>query len=648
MKKNLSSSSSKNHKHDGHEHNGVTHHNPSGVVATLTALGVVFGDIGTSPLYALRECFSGQHGYPPNPANIFGILSLFFWSLNIVISLKYVLFIMHADNRGEGGILALESLARRSADAHGFKKLMPQITLLGLFGSALLYGDGIITPAISVLSALEGLSIATSFFDNMVQPLTVVILISLFAVQRLGTAKIGAVFGPITLVWFLAMGILGLCSIVLYPSIIAAVNPFYAFQFFYNNGITSLLVLGTVFLCVTGGEAMYADMGHFGRLPIKRGWFFISLPCLTLNYFGQGALILSDPAAVSNPFYLLAPDWALYPLVALATMATVIASQALISGVFSLTRQAVQLGYAPRMEILHTSKDSIGQVYVPVVNWSLLIGSIWLVLTFKSSSAMAHAYGIAVSLTMLITTLLAMVVARYIWTWSILLILLVCVPLLIIDSLFFAANFTKFFDGGWMPILLACGIQLLATTWITGRQLVMKQLHSRSVDIDTFCKTVKSNPPIRVPGQAIFMTGVSSGTPAQLVSLLKTTKVIHEKIVFLTFQTKEVPYVPAANGIIIEQLAFENIWRVIVTVGYMETPDVQKTLVLCGERGLQLKAEDTTFFLGRDVVLPSVGSGMSLWRERLFAFMSRNAISPTMFYNIPPAMVVEVGLQIEI
>jgi KUP system potassium uptake protein len=622
-------------------------HHDAGIATTLAALGVVFGDIGTSPLYALRECFSPHHGYALTTGNVFGILSLFFWSLTIVISLKYVLFIMHADNKGEGGILALESLARRSAVEHGFTQIMPYITMVGLFGSALLYGDGIITPAISVLSALEGLNVAMTFFDNMIQPLTVIVLLTLFFVQRLGTAAIGAVFGPITLIWFVAMALLGLRGILEYPSIIWSISPWYAFSFFIENGFASIMILGTVFLCVTGGEAMYADMGHFGRLPIKRGWFYITFPCLLLNYLGQGALLLTDQAAVANPFYRLAPEWAIIPLVILATMATVIASQALISGVFSLTRQAVQLGYAPRMEILHTNNKEIGQVYVPVINWSLLLGAIWLVLTFKSSSAIAHAYGIAVSLTMLITTVLAVAVARYIWKWEKTKVLLVCIPLMIVDTAFFGANVTKFFEGGWIPILMACAIQLLATTWITGRKLLMSKLRARSISMPDFCKMVEENPPIRVPGVAMYMTGLSSGTPPQLLSLLRTTKVLHQRVVFMTFQTLEVPYVPLSESLTIEPIA-HDIWRVIMTVGYMETPDIQKTMLLCEQHGLPLKMKDTTFFLGRDVVLPTDAEGMSLWRERIFAFMSRNAISPAMFFNIPPAHVVEVGLQVEI
>jgi KUP system potassium uptake protein len=622
-------------------------HRDAGFATTIAALGVVFGDIGTSPLYALRECFAPHHGYALNPGNVFGILSLFFWSLVIVISLKYVLFIMHADNKGEGGILALESLARRSADQHGFAQVMPYITMVGLFGSALLYGDGIITPAISVLSALEGLNVATTFFDNMIQPLTVIVLLTLFCVQRLGTATIGAVFGPITLVWFVSMALLGLRGIASYPLIVGSINPWYALSFFIENGFASIMILGTVFLCVTGGEAMYADMGHFGRLPIKRGWFYITFPCLVLNYLGQGALLLTDPAAVANPFYRLAPNWAVIPMVILATMATVIASQALISGVFSLTRQAVQLGYAPRMEILHTNNKEIGQVYVPVVNWSLLIGAVWLVLTFKSSSAIAHAYGIAVSLTMLITTALAIAVARYIWKWEKVKVLLVCIPLMIVDTAFFGANATKFFEGGWIPILMACVIQLLATTWITGRQLLMTKLRARSISMKDFCSMVEDNPPIRVPGAAVYMTGLSSGTPPQLLSLLKTTKVLHQRVIFMTFQTLEVPYVPLNESLKIENIA-HDIWRVIMTIGYMETPDVQKTMLLCEQHGLPLRMKDTTFFLGRDVVLPTDAAGMSLWRERIFAFMSRNAISPAMYFNIPPAHVVEVGLQVEI
>jgi KUP system potassium uptake protein len=627
----------------GHEQ----HHQSNDMMTMIAALGVVFGDIGTSPLYALRECFTHGTNYTINPLNVFGILSLFFWSLLIIISLKYVLFIMHADNKGEGGILALESLARRSADKYNISGIMPYITIFGIFGSALLYGDGVITPAISVLSALEGLRVATTFFDNMIQPLTTLVLISLFCVQRFGTAAIGAIFGPIMVVWFLSMAWLGINGISLNPSVLSAINPWYAVVFFFSHGPDSLMILGAVFLCLTGGEAMYADMGHFGRLPIKRGWFYIAFPCLLLNYFGQGALILTNPSSVSNPFFNLAPQWAVIPLVCLATMATVIASQALISGVFSLTRQAIQLGYAPRMEIRHTNNEAIGQVYVPIVNWSLLIGALALVFTFKSSGAIAHAYGIAVSLTMFITTLLAFVVARYIWRWSVLKVLVVCVPLIVIDMAFFIANAVKFFEGGWIPILLACLIFLLSSTWIRGRELLIASLKAQSIPLDTFCSMVDDNPPIKVPGVAIYMTGVSSGTPLQLVSLLKTTKVLHQRVIFLTYQTLEIPFVEAREGTKIENIAY-GIWRVVVTVGYMETPNVIKTIALCKDLGLPIKLEDITFFLGRSIVLPTEKAGMAIWRERLFAFMTRNAIEPSMFFNIPPASVVEVGLQVEL
>jgi KUP system potassium uptake protein len=611
------STSTSHNSRSAHAH----HHGGNSALLMLTALGVVFGDIGTSPLYALRECFAGHSAYPITRENVYGLLSLFFWSLNIVVSLKYVLFIMHANNKGEGGILALESLAKRSAKRYGFTKLMPILTLIGLFGSALLYG--------------------------VVLPATIVILIGLFSVQRFGTAKIGAVFGPITLVWFLVMGALGLRGILQDPAVLVALNPMYALNFFLNNGPSSILILGTVFLCVTGGEAMYADMGHFGRIPIKRGWFFISLPCLALNYFGQGALILGDPSTVSNPFYKLSPEWALYPLVGLATAATVIASQALISGVFSLTRQAVQLGYAPRMRIIHTSSKEIGQIYVPVVNWALLIGAICLVLVFKSSSAIAHAYGIAVSLTMLLTTLLAVVVARHIWHWRRRSIAMLCIPLLIVDTAFFGANATKFFEGGWIPLAMACVLQLLATTWIRGRELLGKELSGMAVNLDTFFADIEQNPPVRVPGTAVFMTGLSNGAPLQLINLLRHTKALHERILLFTFKTLEVPHVDSDEGIKIEELR-NGVWRIIRTVGYMDTPDVQEVVRQCKEVGFEIDMEDTAFFLGREVVLATTKVGMAIWRERLFAFMSRNALSPAAFFNIPPARVIEVGIQVEI
>jgi len=616
-------------------------------ITALSALGVVFGDIGTSPLYALRECFNGPHPLGVTEANVFGVLSLVFWSLTIIISLKYVLFIMRADNRGEGGILALEALARKHAREFPFKSLSTIVMLVGIFGATLLYGDGIITPAISVLSALEGLAVATPLFKPYVVPLTVAVLVAIFAVQRYGTARIGAVFGPITLLWFTVLGVLGARQIIQTPHILLALNPYHAFSFLVENGKGGFLLLGTVFLCVTGGEAMYADMGHFGRRPIKLGWFFVALPGLVLNYFGQGALLLADPTTAENPFYRLAPEWALYPLVALATMATVIASQALISGVFSLTRQAVQLGYAPRLAIIHTSRDEIGQIYVPGVNLALLIGSVCLVLIFGSSSSMAHAYGIAVSLTMLITTFLAVIVARYVWKWSIALVTVITIPLLIVDIAFFGSNVVKILHGGFIPLLLAAVMMMLMTTWIRGRKLLGDGLRERTVPLVDFLEEIEAHPPVRVPGTSVFMTGSKEGTPLALTNNLKHNKVLHERVIIVTFLTKEIPHVPLADRVSIEEIKL-GMWRVPVKIGFMDDANVQAILRQCCAQGLWVNLSDTTFFLGREIVLATKKRGMALWRERLFAFMGRNAQSPAAFFNIPPSQVIEVGMQIEI
>lgn len=638
-------------------------HGSSTSMLMLTSLGVVFGDIGTSPLYALRECLNDEHGYPASPENVLGFLSMIFWSLNVVVSLKYVLFIMHAHNRGEGGILALEALARRQAARSGFTRLVPAVTLLGLFGSALLVGDGIITPAISVLSALEGLKVVTPVFEPYIVPLTVAVLAVLFSVQRFGTARIGAVFGPLTLLWFLALGVLGFAEVMRNPSVLMAFNPLYAVRFFVAEGPTSLLILGTVFLCVTGGEAMYADMGHFGRKPIKRAWFAIVLPSLVLNYFGQGALVLRDPTAVKNPFYLLTPEWALMPMVVLATCASVIASQALISGVFSLARQAVQIGYSPRMTIIHTNRREIGQIYVPLVNWVLFVGTLWLVLTFQSSSEIAHAYGIAVSLTMLITTLLAALIARYVWKWGWLGTAAFITPLVIIDAGFFGANAVKVAHGGWIPLVIALGVQVLTTTWVSGRRLLARELSAKSVSLTRFIEEIRKKPPLLVPGTAVFMTGARDGTPFPFVNNMRHNKVMHEHVLFLTFVTREVPHVPPADRLEVETIVPDRsaslaegecsrgiggVHRLTIRMGFMDEADVQQVLESCRGRGLDVNLAETTFFLGRETVLPSDKWGMAIWRERLFAFMGKNAQSPALFFNIPPAQVIEVGMQVEI
>lgn len=623
-------------------------HHPKSSIHSLIigAIGVVFGDIGTSPLYAIRESFHGEHGFKAMPVNILGALSLIFWSLMMIVSLKYVVLILRADNKGEGGILALETLARKNG---GIKteRWSQMILMLGIFGSTLLYGDGIITPAISVLSALEGLKEATPMFEPYVPLITIFILFGIFSVQRFGTDRIGSIFGPITAIWFLALGLLGLTKIIDNPSVLAAMNPMYAVDFFMMNGAKGYLILGTIFLTVTGGEALYADMGHFGKKPIRIGWFTLVLPCLLLNYFGQGALILQDPTAVENPFYKLVPSWALYPMVALATMATVIASQALISGVFSLTKQAIQLGYFPRMRVVHTSDKQIGQIYVPFVNWALCIGAIWLVIEFQNSSSMAAAYGIAVSLTMLVTTMLAAVVARSVWKWSAAISLGVFVPLILIDLAFFGSNSLKILHGGWIPLVIACGIYLLMVTWIQGRKLLAAGLAEHSIPFSALVDEFVNRRHERVEGTAIYMSGRPDSVPLALSHNLKHNKVMHERVFLITFVTKDIPHVKRTNRVDVEELT-QGLYRIRVAVGFMDDADFAGVLQLANEKGMNIVPEATTFFLGREIVLATRKAGMSLWRERLFAFMGRNALSPVSYYNLPAKQVMEVGVQIEI
>ncbi|MEN9811124.1 MAG: hypothetical protein RLZZ488_2691 [Pseudomonadota bacterium] len=612
----------------------------------IGAVGVVFGDIGTSPLYAIRESFHGEHAFQANQVNILGALSLIFWSLTLIISLKYVVLILRADNKGEGGILALETLARKNGGISA-QRMSYLILLLGIFGSTLLYGDGIITPAISVLSALEGLKEATPMFEPYVALITIFILFGIFSVQKFGTDRIGAIFGPITTIWFVTLGILGINKIVDNPSVLAAMNPMYALQFFAENGLRGYVILGTIFLTVTGGEALYADMGHFGKFPIRIGWFTLVMPCLLLNYFGQGALILQDPTAVENPFYKLVPSWALYPTVALATMATVIASQALISGVFSLTKQAIQLGYFPRMKVVHTSDKQIGQIYVPFVNWALCIGSIWLVIEFQRSSAIAAAYGIAVSLTMLVTTVLAFIVARSVWKWSLPFALLVIGPLILIDIAFFGSNSLKILNGGWIPLVIACGIYLLMITWIHGRQLLAAGLAEHSIPFTQLVDEFVNPQYGRVEGTAIYMSGRPDTVPLALSHNLKHNKVVHRRVFLITFITKDVPHVSRAKRLEVEELT-HGLLRIRVSVGFMDDADFAGVLELANEKGLNIEPDATTFFLGREIVLATRKAGMALWREKLFAFMGRNALSPVTYYNLPAKQVMEVGVQIEI
>lgn len=614
---------------------------------TLTALGVVFGDIGTSPLYAVREAFHGAHSIPFSSGNVLGILSLIIWSMILVISIKYLAFVMKADNKGEGGVLALTALAFPASILNRNNRWVNAFLYLGLFGSALLVGDGVITPAISVLSAVEGLSVATPLFGPYVIPITLAVLAGLFLNQHHGTARIGAVFGVVVLVWFVAIGLLGVRGILINPVVLVAVDPREAIRFFSENGTTGFFVLGAVFLVITGGEALYADMGHFGKRPIQKAWFMVAMPGLILNYFGQGALLLSSPEHVVNPFYRLAPEWALYPLVVIATMATVIASQAVISGVFSLTRQAVHLGYAPRVRIVHTSREEIGQIYIPQVNWALFVMTCWLVLEFGSSSALASAYGIAVSTTTTITTILACSVAFVQWKWGWFKVSLVFVLFFAIDFAFLIANFSKVADGGWFPLLIGAVVFTLMTTWRRGRQILSERMREKSVPFPDFLRSIVSSPVARVQGVAVFMTGDSFGAPSALLHNVKHNKVLHERSIMMTVITENEAHVPQADRVEVTHLG-ESFYRVIARYGFMETPNIRDILGSCGSKELHLDLPEITFFLGRETLLATERPGMAIWREKLFAYMSRNAERATAYFDIPPQQVVEMGLQIEL
>ena len=626
----------------------IARHAPRGhylFVLSLAALGVVYGDIGTSPLYALRECFHGPHAIAPLPANILGVLSLIFWSLVIVISIKYLVFVLRADNHGEGGILSLTALATpikpSGRSEHTF------LIMLGIFGAALLYGDGIITPAISVLSATEGLSVATPWLSRFVVPFTIAILVGLFLFQSHGTAKVGRIFGPVMLVWFVVLAVFGIAQIVRHPSVLVAISPAYASEFFIQNGWHGFLILGAVFLVVTGGEALYADMGHFGTRPIRIVWFSLVLPALLLNYFGQGALLLEDPEVAINPFYRLAPGWALYPMIVLATSAAVIASQAVISGAFSLTMQAVQLGFSPRLKINHTSTREYGQIYIPAVNWALMIGCIAIVLGFRTSSNLAAAYGVAVTSTMVITTVLFYVVARRLWGWNVLVVAPLTLFFLIIDVAFFGANIIKVADGGWFPLLLAWLVFTVMTTWKTGRRILIERIQAEGRVLEEFLEEVEKHPPRRVPGTAIFMNGNASRTPPALVHNLEHNKVLHKRVLFLTVKTKLVPFVPVEERVETESLG-NGFYRLKVYYGFMEDPDIPNALARVQVPGLTYDRTDTTYFLGRETIIAAKRHGMALWREQLFSVIAHNATSATAYFCLPPDRVVEMGEQIEI
>lgn len=612
----------------------------------VAAIGVVFGDIGTSPLYALKECFDPQHGIPFNQQAVFGIISLLFWALVIVVSLKYVLFVMRADNRGEGGVLALMALSLRSVRAGS--KWASVLMMLGMFGACMFYGDAVITPAISVMSAVEGLEIAAPSLTRFVLPITIVILIILFSMQKSGTAKVGRLFGPVMVTWFVILGVLGVYNIVAAPEIIKAINPYYGIHFIHTHALQAYIVLGSVFLVLTGAEALYADMGHFGIRPIRFAWSFLVFPALALNYFGQGALLLTNPKAIENPFFLLAPDWALLPLVIVATAATVIASQAVISGAFSLTSQAIQLGYVPRMKILHTSDREIGQIYMPVINWALLLVIIWIVLAFKSSSNLAAAYGIAVTTTMVITTVLACVVMVKVWNWNKFLVALVITGFLVVDFAFFGANLIKVEEGGWLPLALGAFLFFMLMTWHKGRQLLRERTAADGIPLGPFLQGLLAHPPHRVAGTAIYLTGGNTLVPVSLLHNLKHNRILHERTIFLTFRTVDVPYVEDSTRIEVKDHS-GGLFSVVATFGFNETPDVKEVLHLLEEKtDMHFELMDTSFFLARETVVPTKLPGMSIWRERLFAWMHQNAAKPTDFFSIPANRVVELGTKIEI
>ena len=634
-RENMSATTSETH--NGHRHSSIT-------VLALGAIGVVFGDIGTSPLYALKEVFGSQHPIPLSEANVLGALSLVFWTLLVIVSVKYVTLIMRADNKGEGGILALLALVVRLT--RNRKRLRLVLGMLGVFGATLFYGDAVITPAISVLSAVEGLEVIAPNLHPFIVPTSLAVLIGLFLIQSYGTGKVGSLFGPVTLLWFIVLAVLGVNSIAETPQVLTALLPNHAYHFFADHPLMSFIALGAVVLAVTGTEALYADMGHFGRGPIRLGWFAVVWPSLLANYFGQGALLLRDPQAVENPFYLLAPAWFLVPLVVLATAATVIASQAVISGAFSLTRQAIQLGLLPRMQIRHTSAREEGQIYIPLVNWLLLAGVVFLVIEFRSSTGLAAAYGMAVTGAMMVDTLLVGAVMTMLWHWPRPVAAVIVAVLLAIDLTFFAANTLKFVAGGWLPLTIACALFVVLTTWRRGRQILSVRQKESAVGRDEFIDVMADDLP-RVPGTAVFMTGTREVVPGALLHNLKHNKVLHERVVFMTVQAEEEPYVSDAERVDIKDLG-KNFFRVLVRYGFMQQPDIPAVLERCTRAGLPFNMMETTFVLGREWVIPTDLPGMALWREHLFAWMMRNSGSATDFFRIPPNRVVELGSQVEI
>ena len=611
---------------------------------TLGAIGVVYGDIGTSVLYALKEVFGSGH-VPFTPDNVYGILSMIFWTLTVIVSLKYVVLVLRADNAGEGGLIAMLALASQAVkDRPTLRRVLLNV---GIFGTCLFYGDGVITPAISVLGAVEGLEIISPKFVKYVVPITLVILFCLFLVQKRGTTGIGKFFGPITLLWFAVIAVMGVFHIASNPHILVALNPYYALAFMWDNPGVTFILLGAVVLCVTGAEALYADLGHFGKKPIRLAWFSVVMPCLTLNYFGQGALLLSNPAAVKNPFYMMAPDWALLPLVVLATMAAVIASQALITGAFSVTKQVIQLGYLPRLNLIHTSVREAGQIYIPFVNWGLFAAIVLAVVMFKSSSNLAAAYGIAVCTDMLITTVLTFYVVRYGWKYPLWLCLSATGFFFAVDFMFWGSNLLKLFDGGWFPLLIGAVVFLFMGTWKDGRTLLSSKLKADSMDLPSFLEAVFVSPPTRVEGTAVFLTAAVGTVPNALLHNLKHNKVLHETNLFVTVSNHEVPWIGLDKRIEIERLG-HDCWQVLINYGFKNDPDVPKALQQLKGRGVALDPMMTSYFLSRDTVVPTLGEGMAQWREKLFAQMHHNASSAADFLNLPSNSGVELGSKIEI
>ncbi len=611
---------------------------------TLGAIGVVYGDIGTSVLYAVKEVFGSGH-VPFTHANVYGVLSIFFWTLTVIVSIKYVVLVLRADNHGEGGLIAMLALASQAVKDK--PELRKWLLGIGIFGTSLFYGDGVITPAISVLSAVEGLEVVSPAFKQYVIPLTLVILFGLFAVQKRGTSGLGKFFGPITLVWFMVLAVLGVSHIVKHPEILAAVSPHHALGFMFNNPGTTFIILGAVVLCVTGAEALYADLGHFGKRPIRLAWFTVAMPALTLNYFGQGALLLENPDAIKNPFYLMAPDWALVPLVLLATMATVIASQALITGAFSVTKQVIQLGYLPRLNIQHTSVRDTGQIYIPFVNWGLFVAIVLAVVMFRSSSNLAAAYGIAVTLDMLITTILTFFVIRYGWKYPLALCIAATGMFFVVDLAFFSSNMLKLFHGGWFPLAIGGIIFMLMMTWKQGRALLNEKLRADAIDLKGFLEAVFVSPPARVEGSAVFLTAEPGTVPNALLHNLKHNKVLHDHNLFVTVRSHEVPWIGMDKRLAIESLG-HNCWQVVVHYGFKNDPDLPRALEQIRSRGCELEPMSTSYFLSRDVVVPTIGGGMAAWREKLFAQMHHNASGAADFLNLPNNSVVELGSKIEI